>query len=261
MLLITGGTGFIGSHACVAFAQAGHEFLILDNLCNSEIGVVDRLEILCGKRPEFIQEDIRDGALLNQIFAEHKIKAVIHFAGLKAAGESVQNPLEYYDNNVAGTLQLMAAMRTAQVHTIGRAHSNQRDCVCWSGWSAFRHCRSLEQITSRRERRLALHPRQPLAQPAAYYEHALAVSSSASVYGEPANVPIHEDFPRSIPYKITKRRIGDIAKCWAAPTLAQQLLNWKATRNLEAMSVDSWLWQNGKFCDRVPHACFPASQR
>jgi len=102
MILVTGGTGYIGSHACVALAQAGHELLILDNLCNSRAGVVDRLQSLCGKRPGFVEGDIRDTTLLDNLFARHPISAVMHFAGLKAVGESVQKPLEYYDNNVHG---------------------------------------------------------------------------------------------------------------------------------------------------------------
>jgi len=118
MILVTGGTGYIGSHACVALAQAGHELLILDNLCNSRAGVVDRLQSLCGKRPGFVEGDIRDTTLLDNLFARHPISAVMHFAGLKAVGESVQKPLEYYDNNVHGTLRLLGAMRRANVKTL-----------------------------------------------------------------------------------------------------------------------------------------------
>jgi UDP-glucose 4-epimerase len=117
MILITGGTGFIGSHACVALAAAGHDLLILDNLCNSRAEVVGRLEALCCKRPEFVEGDVRDSVVLDEIFDRHPITAVMHFAGLKAVGESVERPLEYYDNNVHGTLQLLAAMRRASVKT------------------------------------------------------------------------------------------------------------------------------------------------
>lgn len=115
MILVTGGTGYIGSHACVALAEAGHDLLILDNLCNSRADVVGRLEALCGKRPEFVEGDVRDSVVLDEIFDRHPITAVMHFAGLKAVGESVAKPLEYYDNNVHGTLQLLAAMRRASV--------------------------------------------------------------------------------------------------------------------------------------------------
>ncbi len=115
MILVTGGTGYIGSHTCVALAEAGHDLLILDNLCNSRADVVNRLEALCGKCPEFVEGDVRDAAVLDEIFDRHPITAVMHFAGLKAVGESVERPLEYYDNNVHGTLQLLAAMRRASV--------------------------------------------------------------------------------------------------------------------------------------------------
>ena len=117
MILVTGGTGFIGSHACVALAQAGHELLILDNLCNSRADVVDRLQRICGRRPLFVEGDVRDSAALDEVFDRHPVSAVMHFAGLKAVGESVARPIEYYDNNVTGTLQLLAAMRRAEVRT------------------------------------------------------------------------------------------------------------------------------------------------
>lgn len=118
MILVTGGTGYIGSHTCVALAEAGHDLLILDNLCNSRADVVSRLETLCGKRPVFVEGDVRDAVVLDQVFDRHPITAVMHFAGLKAVGESVERPLEYYDNNVHGTLQLLGAMRRASVKTL-----------------------------------------------------------------------------------------------------------------------------------------------
>jgi UDP-glucose 4-epimerase len=157
MILVTGGTGYIGSHTCVALAQAGHDLLILDNLYNSCATVVDRLETLCGRRPQFIKGDVRDAAALDTLFARHAITAVMNFAGLKAVGESVEKPLEYYDNNVHGTLQLLAAMRRSKVKTF-------------------------------------------------------VFSSSATVYGDPASVPIREDFPRSAtnPYDRSKLIIEDV---------------------------------------------------
>jgi UDP-glucose 4-epimerase len=117
MILVTGGTGFIGSHTCVALAQAGHPLVILDNLCNSRADVVDRLATLCGRRPVFIEGDVRDAAMVDEVFDRHPITAVMHFAGLKAVGESVAKPLEYFDNNVHGSVQLLAAMRRAEVKT------------------------------------------------------------------------------------------------------------------------------------------------
>ncbi|GKS85203.1 UDP-glucose 4-epimerase GalE [Acidovorax sp. SUPP1855] len=151
MILVTGGAGFIGSHTCVALAAAGIPYLILDNFGNSRRSVLDRLARITGATPECIEGDVRDEALLARIFAEHPIEAVVHFAALKAVGESVRQPLAYYDNNVAGTVVLLRAMQKAGVRS-------------------------------------------------------LVFSSSATVYGEPASVPIREDFPLSAtnPYGWTK---------------------------------------------------------
>lgn len=118
MILVTGGTGYIGSHTCVALAQAGHEIVILDNLCNSQSSVLERLALLCGKSPSFVQGDIRDPTLLDSVFACYQITAVIHFAGLKAVGESVNQPLEYYDNNVSGSINLLKSMQKHNVRTL-----------------------------------------------------------------------------------------------------------------------------------------------
>jgi UDP-glucose 4-epimerase len=156
-ILVTGGTGFIGSHACVALMDEGYDVLVLDNLCNSDASVIGRIGQICGREPGFVKGDIRDADLLDALFAQQKISAVLHFAGLKAVGESVEKPQEYYENNVVGTQILLLAMQKADVRTI-------------------------------------------------------VFSSSATVYGEPASVPITEDFPRSAtnPYGDTKLKIEDI---------------------------------------------------
>ncbi|UGA54201.1 UDP-glucose 4-epimerase GalE [Vibrio sp. VB16] len=117
-VLVTGGMGYIGSHTCVQMLEAGIEPIILDNLCNSKTTVLNRIEALTNVRPMFYEGDIRDEAFLNKVFSEHKFDSVIHFAGLKAVGESVAKPLEYYDNNVNGSLVLARAMRTAGVKSI-----------------------------------------------------------------------------------------------------------------------------------------------
>lgn len=117
-VLVTGGAGYIGSHACVVLVQAGFEVLVLDNLSNSRVDVIDRIERICGKRPVFIEGDIRDDSLLAQVLGGHRIDAVMHFAGLKAVGESVEQPLAYYDNNVVGTHVLLATMREKGVRTM-----------------------------------------------------------------------------------------------------------------------------------------------
>ena len=117
-ILITGGTGFIGSHTVAALAQAGQPVVILDNLCNSSPKVLDRLAKLGASPIEFVQADIRDTVALDALFARHSFAGVIHFAGLKAVGESVAQPLRYLENNVSGTINLLQAMNRAHVRRI-----------------------------------------------------------------------------------------------------------------------------------------------
>lgn len=111
MLLVTGGTGYIGSHACVELINAGYEVLILDNFSNSQAGVADRIQQITGKAPLLVEGDVRDEALLRKLFTQHQFIAVMHFAGLKAVGESVAQPLLYYDNNVSGSVTLLRVMQ------------------------------------------------------------------------------------------------------------------------------------------------------
>ncbi|ELL9331250.1 UDP-glucose 4-epimerase GalE [Vibrio fluvialis] len=117
-VLITGGMGYIGSHTCVQMITAGMTPIMVDNLCNAKAEVLNRIEALTGVRPAFYQGDIRDEAFLDSVFAKHDVQAVIHFAGLKAVGESVSKPIEYYDNNVNGTLVLVRSMRNAGVKSL-----------------------------------------------------------------------------------------------------------------------------------------------
>ncbi|HYA75324.1 MAG TPA: UDP-glucose 4-epimerase GalE [Burkholderiaceae bacterium] len=116
-ILLTGGTGYIGSLTCVRLIEAGEHPVILDNLVNSKAAVLERIEAVTGVRPPFIQGDVRDRACLDALLARHRIDAVLHFAGLKAVGESVQFPLQYYENNVHGALVLLSALRAAGVRT------------------------------------------------------------------------------------------------------------------------------------------------
>lgn len=109
-LLITGGTGYIGSHTVVELVNLGKDIVIVDNLCNSSDLVLERIKKITGKQVTFIQGDICDSQALSQIFEQHKIEAVVHFAGLKAVGESCELPLHYYQNNVAGTINLLQVM-------------------------------------------------------------------------------------------------------------------------------------------------------
>ena len=103
-VLVTGGAGYIGSHTCVELIEAGHEPVVIDNLCNSNPESLNRVKMITGREVPFYEGDVRDATLLSSIFDQHEIACVIHFAGLKAVGESVEKPLEYYDNNIAGTL-------------------------------------------------------------------------------------------------------------------------------------------------------------
>ncbi len=157
-ILVTGGAGYIGSHTCVELLKEGYEVVILDNLCNSSKKAVDRIEEITGKKVSFYECDMADRAALDRIFSEHKIDCVIHFAGLKAVGESVVKPLEYYENNISGTLVLARAMRE-------------------------NGCKNI------------------------------IFSSSATVYGDPAFVPITEECPKGAPtnpYGWTKSMLEQI---------------------------------------------------
>jgi len=157
-ILVTGGAGYIGSHTCVELLQAGYEVVVVDNLCNSSQEALYRVEEITGKKITFYQEDLLDRAALDRIFAEQQIDAVIHFAGLKAVGESVRMPLEYYHNNITGTLNLCAAMRDAGVKKI-------------------------------------------------------VFSSSATVYGDPKEIPITENCPKgnpTNPYGQTKSMLEQV---------------------------------------------------
>ena len=156
-ILVTGGTGYIGSHTVTVLLAAGHSVTLLDNLCNSDRSVAERVERITGCRPTFFEGDVRDRDLLRRVFSGAAVDAVIHFAGLKAVGESVAHPLRYYDCNVGSSLALCGVMNEFDVKT-------------------------------------------------------LIFSSSATVYGDPASVPIGEDFPRSAtnPYGASKLMIEDM---------------------------------------------------
>ncbi len=150
-ILVTGGAGYIGSHTCVELLNQGYEVVVVDNLCNSNLEAINRVQKITNKRILFYQIDVQDKEKLRSVFQLENIEAVIHFAGLKAVGESVQKPLEYYYNNLASTLVLCQVMMEFKVKK-------------------------------------------------------MVFSSSATVYGDPATVPIKEDFPLSVtnPYGRTK---------------------------------------------------------
>ncbi|WP_099328048.1 UDP-glucose 4-epimerase GalE [Clostridium paraputrificum] len=117
-ILVTGGAGYIGSHTSIELLQAGYDIVIVDNFCNSKPESLNRIEELTGKKPKFYEVDILEREGLNKVFDENNIEAVIHFAGLKAVGESVEKPIEYYENNISGTLVLCDVMRKHNVKKI-----------------------------------------------------------------------------------------------------------------------------------------------
>ncbi len=159
MILVTGGAGYIGSHTCVELLNAGHDVTVLDNFCNSQLEALERVQRITGKRPALVEGDIRDGKTLVQTLQRSRASAVIHFAGLKAVGESVEKPLAYYDNNVVGTMRLLQAMDECKVKT-------------------------------------------------------LVFSSSATVYGDPQQLPLSEQHPLSAtnPYGQTKLVIENMLR-------------------------------------------------
>lgn len=117
MILVTGGCGFIGSHTCVELISAGYNPIILDNFCNSHPIILNAIKKITGIKPHCIEGDIRNASLLEKIFQDYPVQGVIHFAALKAVGESVELPLNYYNNNVQGTLELLFAMKKAKIKT------------------------------------------------------------------------------------------------------------------------------------------------
>jgi UDP-glucose 4-epimerase len=159
LVLVTGGAGYIGSHTCVELLAAGHDVVVVDNLSNSKPAALERVQQIAGRALGFVQTDLRDAGALTALLRDGGFDAVIHFAGLKAVGESTEIPLDYYDNNVYGTLCLCRAMAAAGVKR-------------------------------------------------------LVFSSSATVYGDPASVPIREDFPLSAtnPYGRTKLFVEEILR-------------------------------------------------
>jgi len=326
-ILLTGGTGFIGSHTAVALAQAGYSFVILDNLSNSSSKVLDRLARLNASPLAFVNADVRDAQTLDKLFGEYKFSGVIHFAGLKAVGESVAQPLRYFDNNVNGTLQLLQAMQRAAVQKIVFSSS-----ATVYGDPASVPIQESAPLTSTnpygRSKLLCEDILRELFQADANWQIALLryfnpvgahisgllgeapngvpnnlmpyVTQVASgqreflqIFGNDYDTPdgtgvrdyLHVmdlaqghvaalralDAPKlltvnlgtgqgvsvkqlvdafarvngvPIAHRYVARRAGDIAQCFADPTKAQELLNWKAQLGLDRMCADAWRWQS-----------------
>ena len=329
-VLLTGGTGFIGSHTCIELMAAGWTPVIVDNLANSSAAVLGRIEAIAGRRPEFVKADIRDRGALDAVFRSRRIDAVVHFAGLKAVNESVANPLHYYENNVVGTLALVEAMRryevtrivfssSATVYGTGEKMPLREDALLGpvnpygrtklmgeqilrdvaainAEWRVFllryfnpvgAHASGLigedpigtpnnlmpfvAQVAVGRRPRLSVfggdYPTVDgtgvrdyihVVDLAAGHVAALAklcedgtghVDAVNLGTGCPHSVlQVVKGFEaasgRTIPYDIVDRRSGDVATCYADPSLAQRLLGWRAQRGLETMCADAWRWQS-----------------
>src|SRR5882762_4770869 len=328
-VLVTGGAGYIGSHACVELMQAGHEVVIFDNLCNSHRAVIGRIARIAGRTPEFAQADVRDSDALRDIFSRHQFDAVIHFAGLKAVGESVEKPIEYYDNNVQGALTLCRAMVQAGVgmlvfsssatiygdpSSVPIRENAQLAPTNPYGRSKLMVERILEDLAASNPGawRIALlryfnpagaHPsgligEDPqgipnnlmpyVAQVAAGVRDRLRVFGSdyptrdgtgirdyihvvdlarghlaamETMLRERRGITVNlgtvrgisvleavlafeRASGRSIPFERVARRAGDVAECYADPSLAEKALGWKAAYGLDDMCRDAWRWQS-----------------
>jgi UDP-glucose 4-epimerase len=327
MILLTGGTGYIGSHTAVELISAGYSVHIIDNLCNSKLSALDRIEKISGKRPGFSNIDIRDRTALCKLFSENPVSAVVHFAGLKAVGESVSKPLDYYDNNVAGSLTLFECMAEAGLKNLvfsssATVYGDPASVPIHEAFplSATNPYGRTKLIIEEMLRDIALSdPRWRIAllryfNPVGAHKSGLlgedpnGTPNNLMPYiaqvaaGKRRELPVYgSDYPtpdgtgirdyihvvdlarghlaainkiqntsgittvnlgtgrgysvleminafanasgREIPYKIVGRRAGDIAKCFADPTLAQKLLGWEATLGINEMCEDTWRWQ------------------
>lgn len=328
MILITGGAGYIGSHTVVELLASGRDLLILDNLSNSNLRVLDRIQAISGKRPAFVKADIRDKDALLNVFRTNPITDVIHFAGLKAVGESVEQPLSYYDNNVLGSVSLFQAMADSGVkrlvfsssatvygdpHTVPISENFPLKATNPYGRSKLMIEEILRDLGhSDSSWRIAIlryfnpvgaHESGLLGESPNGIPNNLMPFVSQVAVGKRTELSVFgDDYPtvdgsgvrdyihvvdlamghlaaldalerssgvltvnlgtglgysvlemvrafekasgRAVPYKVVDRRPGDIAVCYANPLLAETLLNWKATRGLDAMCADVWRWQS-----------------
>jgi len=326
-ILITGGTGYIGSHTAVQLLEADYQVIMLDNLSNSKADVVQRVEKISGKKVSFIQGDIRDDQCLHQVFQNNPIDAVIHFAGLKAVGEGQSQPMRYYENNVSGSLSLFQAMQSFGVKTllfsssatvygddgVGKYHEQsalspsnvygqtkymveqilrdiQASDASWrvgilryfnpvgahpSGYigedpngipnnlmpyiakvasgelthlNVFGNDYPTPDGTGLRD---YIHIQDLAAGHLQSLRYMLEKNTSITVNlgtGQPHSVlelvhAFEQVTEQSVPYQITQRRAGDVAICYADPSLAKTLMGWQAKYNIQQMCADTWRWQ------------------
>ncbi|MCA0981219.1 UDP-glucose 4-epimerase GalE [Exiguobacterium aestuarii] len=327
-ILVTGGAGYIGTHTVLQLLEAGHDVIVLDNLSNSSREALNRVEAMAGRETTFYLGDILDRALLEQIFLTHTIDAVIHFAGLKAVGESVSQPLRYYENNVVGTTVLLEVMQAFDVKRIvfsssatvygmpertpidesfplsatnpyGRSklmiEEILRDvAVADSEWS-IALLRYFNPIGAHSSGQIGEDPFDVPNNLMPYITQvAIGKLNELSVFGDDYDTPdgtgvrdyIHvvdlaeghlqaldyvmdqtgveafnlgtgtgysvldlvrafeQESGKSVPYRVTERRPGDIATCFADPTKSKQMLGFEAKHDIRDMCRDAWNWQS-----------------
>lgn len=327
-VLVTGGAGYIGSHTTLALLSAGHDVVVLDNLSNSSVESLRRVSQIAGRECLFIKGDVRDSILLSQLFAEHSVNAVLHFAGLKAVGESVSQPLRYYENNVYGSQVLLQAMANAGIFSFVFSSSAtvygdpkqipiSETCPVGQPTNPYGHSKMM--VETMLQDVAVSDPRWHIA--ILRYFNPVGAHESGLIGEDPKGTPNNllpyiaqiavgklselavfgSDYPtpdgtgvrdyihvvdlaeghlcaldalqalsgaviwnlgtgkgysvleiirafevasgKSIPYRFTSRRPGDISICYADSTKAEQDLGWKAKRGLSEMMRDAWRWQ------------------
>ncbi|WP_374582203.1 UDP-glucose 4-epimerase GalE [Pseudoduganella sp.] len=327
-ILVTGGLGYIGSHTVVELMAAGHEVVVVDNLSNADISVRRRVQQITGRDFTFQQADIRNRAAMQALFETHKVEAVIHFAGLKAVGESVEQPLRYYDNNVGGSVVLFECMAEAGVKTLVFSSSATvygdparvpiTEDFPLSATNPYGHSKLMIEDILRDTAKADPAWRIALLR----YFNPVGAHESGLIGEEPNGIPNNllpyvaqvavgrreflnvfgGDYPtpdgtgvrdyihvvdlaqghvktldklatasglftynlgtgrgnsvlemvrafeaasgKPVPYKIVARRAGDIAACYADPSLAERELGWKARYDVARMCADAWRWQS-----------------
>lgn len=327
-ILVTGGAGYIGSHTCIELISAGFEPIVVDNLCNSKQESLRRIEKITGEKIRFYREDVRDRDGLQAIFRAHQFSAVIHFAGLKAVGESVQMPVAYYDVNVNGSLVLLRAMAEAGVKQLVFSSSATvygdpatvpiRENFPLSATNPYGRSKLMAEdilrdvFKSDPQWRMALlryfnpvgaHASGLIGEdPNGIPNNLMPVVSQVAVGKRKALSIFGNDYPtrdgtgvrdyihvvdlarghvhalnalaskpglitvnlgtgngysvlevvrafeqasgRKVPFELVERRPGDVAACFADPSLAMELIGWKANLGLQQMCSDSWRWQS-----------------
>ncbi len=326
-ILVTGGAGYIGSHTCILLIEAGHKVVVFDNFCNASKESISRVEKIVKQKIVVVEGDIRNRDDLHSVFTTHKVDAVIHFAGLKAVGESVAQPLKYYDNNVYGTAVLCEVMAehgcksivfSSSATVYGDPHTTPiKEDFPLSATNPYGRTKLFTEemlrdlyVSDKNWKIILLRYFNPVGAHSSgtigedpngipnnlmpfIAQTAVGKRSCLSVFGDDYDTPdgtgvrdyIHvvdladghvkalgkiKDLQevmtvnlgtgngysvldmvkafekasgKEVPYCIAPRRSGDIAKCYADPAYAKEVLGWEATKGIDEMCEDSWRWQ------------------